>query len=74
MPSFMPARDSDAALDCLRHAVSARGIPIRLYMDNGKIYRSPQLARIAASLGTLIVHSRPYQPEGRGKVEDSSAP
>src|SRR5205807_7695030 len=30
---------------------------------------SPQLARIAASLGILIVHSRPYQPEGRGKIE-----
>jgi hypothetical protein len=29
----------------------------------------PQLSRIAASLGTLIVHSRPYQPEGRGKIE-----
>ena len=26
-----------------------RGIPTRLYMDNAKIYRSPQLARIAAS-------------------------
>jgi putative transposase len=66
---FYPSQGLDAALDCLRHAVSARGIPIRLYLDNGKIYRSPQLARIAASLGTLIVHSRPYQPEGRGKVE-----
>jgi putative transposase len=33
------------------------------------MYRSPQLARIAASVGTLIVHSRPYQPEGRGKIE-----
>jgi hypothetical protein len=40
-----------------------------LYIDNAKMYRSPQLARIAASLGTLIIHSRPYQPEGRGKIE-----
>ena len=47
----------------------ARGMPIRLYIDNAKIYRSPQLARIAASLGTLVIHSRPYQPEGRGKIE-----
>jgi hypothetical protein len=38
-------------------------------MDNAKIYRSPQLARIAASLGILIVHTPPYQPEGRGKIE-----
>ena len=40
-----------------------------LYIDNAKIYRSQQLARIAASLGTLIVHTPPYQPEGRGKIE-----
>jgi len=40
-----------------------------LYIDNAKIYRSPQLARIAASIGTLVIHSRPYQPEGRGKIE-----
>ena len=32
-------------------------------------YRSPQLARIAASLGILIIHSRPHQPKGRGKIE-----
>jgi putative transposase len=38
-------------------------------VDNGKIYRSQQLARIGASLGILIVHTPPYQPEGRGKIE-----
>jgi transposase InsO family protein len=43
--------------------------PTRLYMDNAKIYRSPQLARIAASIGILIVHTPPYQPEGRSKIE-----
>src|ERR1700736_1090549 len=66
---FYPSQGLDASLDCLRHAVASRGVPIRLYIDNAKIYRSPQLARIAASLGTLVIHSRPYQPEGRGKIE-----
>ena len=66
---FYASQGLDASLDCLRHAVAARAIPGRLYIDNAKIYRSPQLARIAASLGILIVHSRPYQPEGRGKIE-----
>ena len=66
---FYASQGLDAALDCLRHAVAARGIPGRLYIDNAKMYRSSQLARIAASLGILIVHSRPYQPEGRGKIE-----
>lgn len=66
---FYASQGLDAALDCLRQAMAARGIPVRLYIDNAKMYRSPQLARIAASLGTLIIHSRPYQPEGRGKIE-----
>jgi hypothetical protein len=66
---FYPDQGLNSFLDCLRQAVAARGIPIRLYMDNAKIYRSPQLARIAASIGILIVHTPPYQPEGRGKIE-----
>jgi putative transposase len=66
---FYTSQGLDASLDCLRHAIAARGVPIRLYIDNAKMYRSSQLARIAASLGILIIHSRPYQPEGRGKIE-----
>jgi putative transposase len=66
---FYPSQGLEAALDCLRHAVARRGVPARLYIDNARMYRSPQLARIAAALGTLIIHSRPYQPEGRGKIE-----
>lgn len=66
---FYPNQGLDCFLDCLRQAITARGIPTRLYMDNAKIYRSPQLARIAASIGILIIHTPPYQPEGRGKIE-----
>ena len=66
---FYPNQGLDACLDCLRQAIAARGVPVRLYIDNAKIYRSQQLARIAASLGILIVHTPPYQPEGRGKIE-----
>jgi transposase InsO family protein len=64
---FYASQGLDACLDCLRQAAAARGVPVRLYMDNAKIYRSPQLARISASVGMLIVHTPPYQPEGRGK-------
>jgi len=66
---FYPNQGLDACLDCLRQAIGARGLPTRLYIDNAKIYRSQQLARIAASLGILVVHTPPYQPEGRGKIE-----
>jgi len=66
---FYADQGLDTFLDCLRQAVAARGLPVRLYVDNAKVYRSPQLARIAASLGMLIVHTPPYQPQGRGKIE-----
>lgn len=66
---FYAHQGLEVLLDCLQQAVAARGLPTRLYVDNGKVFRSRQLARIAASLGILIVHSRPYQPEGRGKIE-----
>ncbi len=66
---FYADQGLESLLDCTRQAVAARGIPVRLYVDNGKVYRSAQLARIAATLGILIVHTPPYQPEGRGKIE-----
>jgi putative transposase len=66
---FYPNQGLDSALDCFRQGVGCRGIPLRYYVDNAKIYRSPQLARIAASLGVVVIHTPPYQPEGRGKIE-----
>jgi putative transposase len=66
---FYPHQGLDAFLDCLRQAVAARGLCTRLYVDNAKVFRSLQLARIAASLGILVTHTPPYQPQGRGKVE-----
>ena len=66
---FYADQGLESLLDCLRQAIAARGVPVRLYVDNGKVYRSGQLGRIGASIGILIVHTPPYQPEGRGKIE-----
>jgi transposase InsO family protein len=59
----------DSYLDCLRKALLKRGLPRRLYVDNGPAFRSQHLAQISASLGIALIHSTPYQPEGRGKCE-----
>jgi len=53
----------------LHDAVSRRGIPQKFYVDNGACYRSDDLERILACLGIALSHSRPYKPQGRGKVE-----
>lgn len=55
--------------DCLKKAVVKRGLPHKFYVDNGACYKSTNLDFILASLGIALVHSRPYMPEGRGKIE-----
>jgi putative transposase len=53
----------------LRSAFQARGVPGRLYVDNGAPYASRQLARVCAGLGIGLTHSTPGRPQGRGKIE-----
>ena len=52
-----------------RQALLRRGIPQRLYVDNGANYRSQQLALVCAKLGVALIHARPHQPQGKGKQE-----
>jgi len=54
---------------CLKAAISRRGIPRTLYIDNGAAFVSAQLKLICARLGIRITHSRPGRPQGRGKKE-----
>lgn len=53
----------------LRTGIAARGIPASIYVDNGSAFVDKQLLRACASLGIRLVHSRPGQPAGRGKIE-----
>lgn len=53
----------------LRAGFAARGLPGALYVDNGSPFVSRQLERCLAVLGIRLVHSRPGQPQGRGKIE-----
>jgi transposase InsO family protein len=59
----------DTFCDALRKALRKRGLPQKLYLDNAPGFRSHHLANITASLGIALVHSRPYKPEGKGKIE-----
>jgi transposase InsO family protein len=59
----------DYFLDALRKALRMRGLPKKLYVDNGPAFRSNHLEFICASLGIVLIHAKPYQPEGKGKIE-----
>jgi putative transposase len=53
----------------LRRGLSSRGVPKEIYVDNGSAFSSRPFERSCAVLGIRLVHSRPGQPEGRGKIE-----
>jgi len=56
-------------LDLLRKALLKRGLPGKLYVDNGAAFRSNQLEYTCASLGIALIHAKPYTPQGKGKIE-----
>jgi putative transposase len=53
----------------LKVAILRRGLPQALYVDNGKVYVSTQLAAACATLVIRPIHSTPYAPNTKGKIE-----
>ena len=67
--AFAMSENTSAFLPVFRNALIRRGLPQRLYVDNGAAYRSRHLALVCARLGVALIHARPYQPAGKGKIE-----
>jgi transposase InsO family protein len=66
---FYPSERTECFLDCLRQAIQARGLPDKLYTDNGASFRSQHLQIVCANLGIKLIHARPYHSWSRGKIE-----
>jgi len=56
-------------LVAFENAIAARGLPRKLYVDNGAAFRSKHLEYITASLSISLIHAKPYMPQGKGKIE-----
>ena len=67
--AFAHSENTTAFLPVFKSALIRRGCPMRLFVDNGANYRSQQLALVCAKLGVALIHARPYQPAGKGKIE-----
>ena len=65
--AFAHSESTTAFLPVFKQAIARRGLPMRLFVDNGANYRSQQLALVCAKLGIALIHARPYQPAGKGK-------
>lgn len=67
--TFALTERTAAYLPALEHAIRRRGIPKRLYVDNGAAFRSHHLALVCAKLGIALIHATPRSPQGKGKME-----
>ncbi len=66
---FYTSETTQAFMHAFEQALLRRGLPRKLYVDNGSAFRSRQLMHTTASLGIALWHSRAYKPQGRGKIE-----
>jgi putative transposase len=63
------AEDTVRLAAALRPALASRGVPERIYVDNGSAFTDAWLLRACAKLGICLTHSAPGRPQGRGKIE-----
>jgi len=66
---FYPSENVASYLDALEEGLLRRGLPRKLYVDNGSAFRSKHLEYVCASLSIALIHAKPYQPQGKGKIE-----
>jgi len=66
---FCPSEAMKPFMEAFEIALLKRGLPRKLYVDNGSAFRSRQLETTSASLGIALIHAKPYQPQGKGKIE-----
>ncbi len=66
---WMTEENTRAGQDVFRQAILRRGLPEVIYLDNGAPFANAAIERTCAVLGIRLVHSKPYSPQGRGKLE-----
>ncbi len=53
----------------LKQALLKRGLPKKLVVDNGSAYKAQSLQQICARIKVQLIYCRPYEPEGKAKLE-----
>lgn len=59
----------DHLLEVLRRSIECRGIPRRIYSDNGKVFTCRHLKVVCANLDIRLLHAKPYHSWSKGKIE-----
>jgi putative transposase len=66
---YFASEGSECFLAVLHAAIRSRGVPEKLYTDNGKVFLCRHLHLVCANLGIKLSHARPYAAWSKGKIE-----
>ena len=66
---FAFAENTREFLPVFKVALQKRGLPQRIFVDNGANYRSHHFSIVCAKVGVALIHSKPFSPQSKGKIE-----
>jgi len=66
---FYTSESTAIFITAFEQALLKRGLPRKLYVDNGSAMKSRLLMYATASLGIALIKATPAQPQGKGKIE-----
>jgi len=67
--AYYPQANTEAVHHALKEAVLRRGLPRKLYTDQGKPFINAHTHLVCAQLGIRLLHCKPYHSWSKGKVE-----
>lgn len=67
--AYYPAADTRSFHQCLKQALLRRGLPRKLYTDQGGPFTNDHTRVICANLGIRLLHAKPYHAWSKGKIE-----
>ena len=66
---YFASEGSDCFMAVLYEAIRSRGLPDKLYTDNGKVFLCRHRRIVCANLGIKLSRARPYAAWSKGKIE-----
>jgi putative transposase len=61
--------DTQAFHQTFKEALRRRGLPLKLYTDQGSVFTNDHTRIVCANLGVRLLHAKPYHAWSKGKVE-----
>jgi putative transposase len=67
--AYYPQANTEAFHHALKEALLRRGLPRKLYTDQGKPFINGHTRLVCAQLGIRLLHCKPYHSWSKGKIE-----